>query len=305
MILTHVDLIEKILVDEPSRLTETRRQAYYDNALCTRMLDRKQPIVLVGESPTRQHALALAILRGSLDGIWATSLAPIDVWPIQKLLDKIHSLQRAKNGSDIEKLTAFHTYVQSTHDLSLEQLFFQANATNLQVFFSREERPPTANIWFQCPWVLECGTGTTAELLRSFVASAARVQVVGDFLLIGLLDGHAKEYHHKYELDQLFQHARSCGYSFKYTDNILIKQCLEYGYELWTDAKGKAEELHRYAQDKHDTYVFERMPPHEIHPEHRSSSTINIHQEVNHEKDALVDGLSDALSSLNLNDQTL
>jgi hypothetical protein len=87
----------------------------------------------------------------------------------------------------------------------------QVDATKLQDAFGGDARLPTANIWFQCPWVLlsdEKQSGyNTVELLVLFVTSASRIQAVGDFLLIGLLSADAKEYYDRYKFDDLKDHA--------------------------------------------------------------------------------------------------
>jgi hypothetical protein len=60
--------------------------------LCERLLEEKQPILLVGESPTRAHSLAFAILRGSFRNIWSTSLKTTELWTLEELVSKIDAL---------------------------------------------------------------------------------------------------------------------------------------------------------------------------------------------------------------------
>jgi hypothetical protein len=60
--------------------------------LCERLLEEKKPILLVGESPTRVHSLAFAILRGSFRDIWSSSLKTTELWTLKELVSKIDAL---------------------------------------------------------------------------------------------------------------------------------------------------------------------------------------------------------------------
>jgi len=263
MILVHVELVDNLLECHQNR----RRSPTPPDPVpppissppCERLLQEKKPILLVGESPTRGLSLALAILRGSFRDIWSSSLNTTEQWTLKELVRKVDALHvpecAAEDINDLEESAKTCPWQG--------QLFLQADATKLQDAFGGDARLPTANIWFQCPWVLpsdEKQSGyETAKLLMLFVTSASRIQAVGDFLLIGLLSVAAKKYYDSYEFDNLQHHALSLGYEYRCADNVLIRKCVDYGYRLWTDAKDKADVLHEYSRDKHVTHVFEKI----------------------------------------------
>ena len=58
-----------------------------------RVLDPAQPILILGETPLRRLGIPLAALRGSSDGIWATSIAHHQFTP-QSLDEAIVSCHR-------------------------------------------------------------------------------------------------------------------------------------------------------------------------------------------------------------------
>jgi hypothetical protein len=73
---------------------------------------------------------------------------------------------------------------------------------------------------------------TPRALLCNFFKSAAEAQVVGDSVYIGIFSKgcHKHDFHRKYDLWQVVEPARQCGYTQTEEDQDLIRQCHKFGY---------------------------------------------------------------------------
>lgn len=91
--------------------------------LYERLVDKSksQPVVFIGESDNRSMPIALAVLRGNLEGIWATSRLPVEPWTFsgfEELLEK--QIAQAKINwelkkppmSDVDRMTTFSKTAQ-------------------------------------------------------------------------------------------------------------------------------------------------------------------------------------------------
>jgi hypothetical protein len=128
----------------------------------------------------------------------------------------------------------------------LKNLLLIADATELPAFFDANQHIPTRNIWFQCPWYFR---KETPELLRSFVASASKVQSSGDRLYVGLV----ARFREVYELDEFLDAAEQNGYRQEPIDTTLIQKCILHGYRHHSDTK---RGTHLSFKDEHETYIF-------------------------------------------------
>ncbi|TDL24034.1 hypothetical protein BD410DRAFT_855550 [Rickenella mellea] len=239
-----------------------------------RLVVESQPVVFIGESHTRSLPIALAILRGSLEGIWATSREPLEkTWTFSEfdtLLDQ--QLAQAEINWKLKKVTMPHAHSHKVFQLFeafkrylskiwtqvtelLERFIEGVDATNLQGSFEApNSAKPTCNLWFQCPWHDKWDGSYPGFLLKSFVVSAAEVQVPGDMLIIGLTTH--QNYVDKYDLGHggFMEHATLCGYKLLVDNDRLIDKILDLGYRH----VGLAE-IHWSIFDTYVTYVFVKL----------------------------------------------
>ncbi|KAJ6524901.1 hypothetical protein DFH09DRAFT_807843, partial [Mycena vulgaris] len=203
-----------------------------------RLIDSKEPILFVGESNNRSLPVALAIMRESWDGIWASSLYKQETPKLPALLASaqdrseinagfVRRLSESQSVSEmrykLSKLT--NALDPKSHDEVAARLSLVVDATRLKTSI----QGPTRNIWFQCPWISrKDNTTTTAKLLEGFISSAAAIQRSGDAVFLGLT-GHT-EYRDAYDLDNLKKLARSVGYEI-FMDEWFILHAIDAGYK--------------------------------------------------------------------------
>jgi len=238
------------------------------------------PLLFVGESPSRALPLALAVMRGSLDGLWATSIDDVEARSIHMLLEEIKGRMRYRDSiADKFSWTLYNRFEQHVvHDIDneynsrfLQSLFLQADATKLQDFFDsgfdRNIQFPTANIWFQCPWVLN---GDTNGLMKDFISSASKIQQYGDAIFLGLTSHPRYRDRYKLEESKFWKYARKCGYercvlqgsqtgrreAQVFEDSRFIRECIKFGYRHSSDGM---DNIHSYIRDYHVTYALIKL----------------------------------------------
>ncbi|KAJ6494032.1 hypothetical protein C8R47DRAFT_1118110 [Mycena vitilis] len=234
--------------------------------LFNRLVTEKEPLFLLGESPGRSLSISLAVMRGSLKNIWATSrYQEGDFWTSATFHEhireseergKINSRIRAQDGLSHEKTSKdFDKFLEHcTHSLNkmdlLPNFSLNADACQLQTFIDDSRIPhlPHKHIFFQCPWD---GWNDTGSLMRKTVQSAAEIQGPGDLLLFGLIDTRPESYpncgdfrrnmysHYKsaYEVPRLHSVAISLGYKSLKEDKDLIRRCLHFGYRHYSETR--------------------------------------------------------------------
>ncbi|KAJ7659370.1 hypothetical protein B0H17DRAFT_1261507 [Mycena rosella] len=238
-----------------------------------RLIDSKEPILFVGESMNRSLPVALAIMRESWDGIWASSLYKEEA---QKLLTLLASAQdrsqvnvgffgRLKKSSPWKSVPEMrHKLSELTnaldpksHDEVVARLSLVVDATRLKTSI----QGPTRNIWFQCPWISRRdNTNTTAKLLEGFISSAAAIQKSGEAVFLGLT-AHT-DYRDRYGLDNFKKVARKLGYEI-FMDECFILHAIDAGYKHESVAN---TDIHRLLLDYHQTFVLVKRE----HSEHTS-----------------------------------
>ncbi|KAJ7106821.1 hypothetical protein C8R43DRAFT_906081, partial [Mycena crocata] len=228
-----------------------------------RLIELKEPILFVGESPSRSLAVPLAVMRGSWDGIWASSeqanahRAPEDLIKLTKVRSGANAkfLGETRKFKDVDDMrlalsAATDRLDAKSKDAIIKRLFLVIDAENLASAMARLARdprlsaPPTRNIWFQCPW----RSGETARLIRRFIESAAAVQQSGDAVFIGLTA--LSRYTRQYALEDLKVVARKLGYEI-FIDECFIRYAIDAGY--WHEG---VRDIHDYILDYHQTFVF-------------------------------------------------
>ncbi|KAI0783241.1 hypothetical protein C8Q75DRAFT_784502 [Abortiporus biennis] len=234
------------------------------------------PVFFVGESPSRALPMALATMRGSIDGIWASSLHKVPLRGMNELMTELRTrLEGYGTGTDQyvwDRYHQFERHVLRKHDIDfsefstiLKRLFLQIDATKLheddmKTGPQNHTRPPTANIWFQCPWVLN---GDLSRLLKDFVTSASKIQHYGDVIFLGLTSHPRYRDRYKLEESKFWQHTRQLGYDrcviqgqgvdTLEPDQKFIQECIKFGYRHSSES---SENIHAYIRDYHVTHVL-------------------------------------------------
>ncbi|KAJ7914952.1 hypothetical protein B0H13DRAFT_1610980 [Mycena leptocephala] len=224
-----------------------------------RLVDSKEPILFVGESENRSLPVALAIMRESWDGIWASSLDKEETQRLPALLAiaQRHSQmnagftgRRSESQSVQEmrhKLSELTNALDpKSHEEVEARLSLVVDATRLETSIQR-----IRNIWFQCPWISRNNSATTtAKLLKSFISSAATIQQSGDAVFLGLTA--RTNYRDAYDLENLKKVARSLGYEI-FVDEWFIRHAIDAGYKhkSVTDT-----DIHEFLIDYHQTFVL-------------------------------------------------
>ncbi|KAJ7085577.1 hypothetical protein C8R44DRAFT_821483 [Mycena epipterygia] len=238
-----------------------------------RLIDSKEPILFVGESKNRSLPVALAIMRESWDGIWASSLYKEETQRLPALLASAQDrsqrnagiLFRLKKSSPWKsvpemrhKLSELTNALDSkSHDEVVARLSLVVDATRLKTSI----QGPMRNIWFQCPWISRNDNlTTTANLLEGFISSAAAIQKSGDAVFLGLTA--RTEYSDGYDLDNLKKVARRLGYEI-FMDECFILHAIDAGYKHESVA---TTDIHRFLIDYHQTFVLVKRE----HSEHAS-----------------------------------
>ncbi|KAJ6490946.1 hypothetical protein C8R45DRAFT_825965, partial [Mycena sanguinolenta] len=224
-----------------------------------RLIDSKEHILFVGESENRSLPVALAIMRESWEGIWASSLYREDTPRLSALLasaevrsnmnNEIFRLSESESVPQMRrKLSAFtNTLGRRTHDEIAAQLSLVVDATRLGPLI----RGTTRNIWFQCPWLSrDDDVSTTAQLVQEFILSAATIQKPGDAVFLGLTS--CEKYRDDYDLDNLERVARKLGYEM-FKDESFILHAIDAGYKHQSVT---ATDIHELLIDHHQTFVF-------------------------------------------------
>ncbi|KAF7364651.1 hypothetical protein MVEN_00334500 [Mycena venus] len=251
-----------------SRITVTTRLGF-----CHRLIDSKEPILFVGESENRSLPVALAIMRESWDGIWASSLYKQETQKLPVLLvsaqdrsqmnaEFVGRLKKSSPWKSVpemrQKLSELTNALDpKSHDEVAARLSLVVDATKLETSI----QGPTRNIWFQCPRISQNNnTTTTAKLLEGFISSAATIQQSGDAVFLGLT-AHTG-YHDAYDLENLKKVARSLGYEI-FVDEWFILHAIDAGYKHKSVAN---TDIHRRLIDYHQTFVLVKRE----HLEHMS-----------------------------------
>ncbi|KAJ7279775.1 hypothetical protein C8J57DRAFT_1712679 [Mycena rebaudengoi] len=229
-----------------------------------RLIDSKEPILFVGESKNRSLPVALAIMRESWDGIWASSLDKRETQTLPALLasaqerSRINSriLGRLKKSSPWKSVPEMRQNLSELTDaLDLKsqdevtaRLSLVVDATKLKT----SVQGPTRNIWFQCPWISRNDNKTTtAKLLEAFIFSAAAIQKSGDTVFLGLTA--RTEYRGDYDLENLKKVAHRLGYEI-FMDEWFILHAIDAGYEHESVVK----DIHELLINFHQTFVLVR-----------------------------------------------
>ncbi|KAJ7146970.1 hypothetical protein C8R44DRAFT_724665 [Mycena epipterygia] len=228
-----------------------------------RLIDSKEPILFVGESKNRSLPVALAIMRESWDGVWASSLYKEETQRLPALLASAQDRSQMNAGIAflIKKSSPWKSVPEMRHKLSeltnaldpkshdevAARLFLVVDATRLQTSI----QSPTRNIWFQCPWISRNDNiTTTAKLLEEFISSAAAIQKSGDAVFLGLTA--RTEYRDGYDLDNLKKVARRLGYEI-FMDEWFILHAIDAGYKHESVA---TTDIHRLLIEYHQTFVL-------------------------------------------------
>ncbi|KAJ7649233.1 hypothetical protein B0H17DRAFT_1186651 [Mycena rosella] len=234
------------------------------NYLYKRLVAEQEPLVLLGESPSRALSIAFAVMRGSLKDIWATRLeAKGAFWDATNFAEHIENSKR-RGKSNSACLTSYWNFdynadpdhvnfIDRCQDAPDEMEFLpnfslQADARYLPALFSNSglRHLGHKNIFFQCPW---SGWSSTGLLLQETMNSAAEIQGPGDLLLFGLIDTRLESYsdldvyrsdiYTRYKKAYDVPALKSCavrhGYEVLAEDKDLIKHCLRFGYRHHSD----------------------------------------------------------------------
>jgi hypothetical protein len=94
----------------------------------------------------------------------------------------------------------------------------------------------------------------TATLIRRFVVSTAKLQSIGDILMVGLVN--LPSFMTQYRTEDLFALAKSYGYA-RSEDTLFIQKCIQHGYRHPRTGDESDCDHDSYAAH-HVTYVFER-----------------------------------------------
>ncbi|KAJ7718305.1 hypothetical protein B0H14DRAFT_635359 [Mycena olivaceomarginata] len=238
-----------------------------------RLIDSKEPILFVGESKNRSLPVALAIMRESWDGIWASSLCKEETQILPDLLANAQDRSqinarissRFKKSSPRKSVPEMRQKLSEltnaldpkSHDEVAARLSLIVDATRLKTSI----QGPTRNIWFQCPWISRNDNiTTTAKLLEGFISSAAAIQKSGDAVFLGLTA--RREYRDEYDLDNLKKVARRLGYEI-FMDEWFILQAIDAGYK---HESVSTTDIHELLIDFHQTFVLVKRE----HSEHAS-----------------------------------
>ncbi|KAJ7260703.1 hypothetical protein C8J57DRAFT_1514639 [Mycena rebaudengoi] len=245
------------------------------------LIDAEEPILFVGESSDRSLPVALAIMRGSWNNIWAGS-EYTNFRPEKQSLPGLLESSAERSSATADFLTAslqrknrragYATFIHtsprwqeatkklrqrlrrttnaldpSAQKAVLDRLSLVFDAENLSTFIRLKRRPPnpppTRNIWFQCPWARD-----PAALAKGFIRSAAAIQKSGDVIFLGLT-AHPN-YQHRYKLDHLKTVAHGLGYE-TFMDECFIRHAIDAGYK-----HEGVRDIHDFILDYHQTVVF-------------------------------------------------
>lgn len=228
------------------------------------LVDEKQPILFIGESPSRSLPIALAALRGGIDGIFVSRedddcRAKNKISALRQLINeqkgRVRGLTQGVFAILINTLCFCQLFsvelylngLASNNSTDVDNWFLQADARSLQHFVQFNRSAPHGVIWFQCPWF----RNSTALLLRDFVESATKIQMPGDFLVLGLISKEAT--FRKYEFDEFLNTARKTGYTHVKDDTVFIKECIQYGYKHHSNS---GRDYHESFKSSHVTHIF-------------------------------------------------
>ncbi|KAJ7216132.1 hypothetical protein C8J57DRAFT_1483094 [Mycena rebaudengoi] len=241
-----------------------------------RLIEAKEPILFVGESKNRSLPVALAIMRESWEGIWASSQYKEETQTLPALLASAQDRSQSNGGILFrrKKSSPWKAVPEMRHKLSqltdaldpksrdqiAARLSLVVDATKLKTSIEG----PTRNIWFQCPWISQNDNSlnrtTTAKLLEGFISSAAAVQKSGDAVFLGLTE--RTEYRSRYDLENLKKVAHRLGYEI-FVDEWFILHAIDAGYMHKSVA---TTDIHRRLIDSHQTFVLVKRE----HSEHIS-----------------------------------
>ncbi|KAF8209995.1 hypothetical protein K438DRAFT_1753603 [Mycena galopus ATCC 62051] len=228
-----------------------------------RLIDSKEPILFVGESWNRSLPVALAIMRESWDGIWASSLYEEEIQELPALL--LSAQGRSKMNAEFagrsKKSSPWKSVPEMRHKLSeLTKALDPKSQDEVVARFSLVVdairlklgiQGPTRHIWFQCPWILRSNSmTTTAKLLEGFISSAATIQQSGDAVFVGLTAYTL--YRKAYDLDNLKNVAHRLGYEI-FMDEWFILHAIDAGYK---HESVSTTDIHRLLLDHHQTFVL-------------------------------------------------
>lgn len=230
------------------------------------LIECAAPILLLGESRYRSLSIALAVMRGSLDRIWATSFHLPFINTLDQCIDE--SEQAAETDAEYRE---WHSDADDTHDPKLIQQEIailrnwirkkgnsQQTVSNLFIdpvdAGALHKRPslPTSIMWFQCPWGdTRSDSRATAELITRFLRSASPLQKIYDMVLVGII-GHSR-YNWAYRMEENIQVARQLGYDH-FTERQFIQDCLRRGYR-----HQGLRDIHSASREFHLTHVFVKV----------------------------------------------
>jgi hypothetical protein len=243
--------------------------------------------------------MAIAIMRGSLRGLWATSKNTRELDAQEMLHQTLLRLLRFSKPVHFPSLLTLLTQLvevegdekkgpnkisdksyQSFFDILLSYKAFrdrvksdldeERHLKNLSIcaddslksFYENSEIKPRI-IWYQCPGEKDDMEKVRVQL-QEFIESAARLQKKGDVLLLGLVKGEKKGYLGEYDWPNLKKRVAAKG-DYKCLEdeglNVLIHNCLEYGYQHHCINTNNCRGKANVTEDgfQHDTFILVKV----------------------------------------------
>jgi len=263
-----------------------------EKSIMDRLVKNKEPVLLLGESHTRALSIALAVMRRSLEGIWATSYSnnrEPPLWECNYFKAKVLQIAKerasknAKNGLSYftkkiicriilvgpgttlppkiqRNFVEFEQYLEDLEDQDLvKNLCLEGDATKLEcINVAWGTRPHI--IWFQAPWLPH---GKLPGLLENFFKSASEFQDVGDIIILDLTtNDFFRPRYGEYE-DAASEH----GYTERKEPQQepqqepgpdLIQECGRYGYQHMSYANRRETENGMPPSD-FISHIFEKL----------------------------------------------
>lgn len=227
-----------------------------------RLIHLKQPLLLVGESHTRSHTIALCIMRCSFANLWSTSILHHSPLTKTSLKIKLACISRSAGpGSVQDEVDELLVQLELNPD---HRFTFKTgiDACQLDTVLMQNPSMPTSNIWFQCPWTSSNSIDNLGPLIISFLISASKVQKPTDTIYLGLILGYTPSgggppFESRYQMKQLLRCAKNLGYSF-FQDKEMIQRCIQRGYR---HTSCHPNDIHDRTKRHQATLVFIKNKP--------------------------------------------
>ncbi|KAF7298292.1 Serine/threonine protein kinase PRP4 [Mycena kentingensis (nom. inval.)] len=274
-------------IEDPPHLAEAATIPHLSFSPCAhnaavfqRLISDLENIYFVGESTSRAMAIALAVLRRTWQGIWASDLDKRWLVPIepetlvavesdtllQKVLwngieervkrNDVTSRWRGCAGQRVPVNDLIHELKEATMELeemARKDVVSRLGMTKVDAqLLGTPGQPPLPtkrNIWFQCPW------GWWNEipgLIQNFITSAAKVQTAGDAIFIGIITDPGAFCH--YDWEDALSTAKRAGYGHTELGGCFTARAMDAGYvhRNWKDDEG----YHRGHWNEHELHMF-------------------------------------------------